>query len=167
MRIKHWISIFGLLSQVACSVGLPQPHSIDYNDKDFQSTTDLIFAYPEIFEMDDLTRYSKSINGVSIQLPNDGDSPDSRTLKHLADSFRFDFSKFSEIREKLEKTKLREFVRSGDSILFICDGFLDDSWGFMYSKRKLQMDSSWFTFRGHSVKFVEQVNNNWKRVAVR
>jgi hypothetical protein len=37
----------------------------------------------------------------------------------------------------------------------------------MYSKQGLTMDSSWIDFEGNSVKFVKDINKNWKRTAIR
>ena len=73
----------------------------------------------------------------------------------------------SSLRVKLEETKLREFARSGDSILFTVDGFLDNAWGFMYAKSGTKMDSAFFKFKDKSVKFIEDINTNWKKAAIR
>jgi hypothetical protein len=116
--------------------------------------------------MDDFTRYHKKINGVSVKLKTDEGDQDAQFLNVVEDSLNLDPKIVSSLRIKLEETKLRDFIKSGDTILFTVDGFLDTSWGFMYSKHGLTMDSSWFNFEGNSVKFVEDINKNWKRTAI-
>lgn len=117
--------------------------------------------------MDDFTRYHKKINGVSVKLKTDEGDQDAQFLNSVEDSLRLDPKIVSSLRIKLEQTKLRDFIKSGDTILFTVDGLLDTSWGFMYSKNGLTMDSSWFNFEGNSVKFVEDINKNWKRTAIK
>ena len=117
--------------------------------------------------MDDFTRYIKRLNGVSIKLSDKEGDQNAQYLYEVEDSLKLDAKIISALRIKLEDTKLRDFIKSGDTILFTVDGFLDNSWGFMYSKQGLTMDSIWFDFKGNSVKFVEDVNKNWKRIAIR
>lgn len=117
--------------------------------------------------MDDFTRYYKRLNGVSLKLKADEGDQDAQFLNAVEDSLKLDPKIVSSLRIKLEDTKLRDFIKSGDTILFTVDGFLDNSWGFMYSKHGLAMDSTWFSFKGNSIKFVEDINKNWKRTAIR
>ena len=104
---------------------------------------------------------------VSIKLNDKESDQYSKFLYKVVDSLKLDPKIVSVLRIKLEDTRLRDFIKSGDTILFTVDGFLDNSWGFMYSKQGLTMDSVWFDFEGYSVKFVEEVNKNWKRTAMR
>ena len=117
--------------------------------------------------MDDFTRHYKRLNGISIKINDKEGNQDAQFLHLVEDSLKLDAKIVSALRIKLEDTKLRDFIKSGDTILFTVDGFLDDSWGFMYSKQGLTMDSIWFDFKGNSVKFVEDVDRNWKRTAIR
>lgn len=145
----------------------PEPHALKYQDKEFNELATFILDQKDIYEMDDFTRYYKKLNGVSVKLKaNDGDQ-DAHFLNVVEDSLKLDPKIVSALRIKLEDTKLRDFLKSGDTILFTVDGFLDDSWGFMYSKGGLTMDSTWFSFKGNSLKFVEDINKNWKRTAIR
>lgn len=151
---------------ISCGLDLPRPHDVKFDEKEFNDLANFILTQQQIHEMDDFTRHFKSINGVSVKLTaNEGDQ-DAQFLNIVTDSLELDSKIVSELKVQLERTKLREFTKSGDSILFITDGFLDDSWGFIYSNRGTKMDSTWFTFKGHSVKFVESINKNWKRVAI-
>lgn len=117
--------------------------------------------------MDDFTRDVKRLNGVSIKLNDKEADQYTKHLYEVEDSLNLDPKIVSALRIKLKDTKLRDFIKSGDTILFTVDGFLDNSWGFMYSKQGLTMDSTWIDFKGNSVKFVENINKNWKRTAIR
>lgn len=152
---------------IGCGLNLAEPHALKYDDKEFNDLADLIIAQQAIYEMDDFTRHYKAINGVPIKLKNNEDDQYVQFLNFVLDSLNIDPKMVSALRSKLEATKLRYFTMSGDSILFTVDGFLDNSWGFMYAKRGLVMDFSWFMFKGHSIKFVENINNRWKRAAIR
>jgi hypothetical protein len=159
------LAIYSILV-VSCSFGVPEPHSLKYDAKTFDSLANFILRQEDIYEMDDFTRHFKSINGVFIKLNDKEGDQDAQYLNIVEDSLKLDPKIVSHLRMQLEETKLREFIKSGDSILFIVDGFLDNSWGFMYSKIPLRMDTTWFEFKGNSVKYVEDVNEHWKRTAI-
>ena len=165
---KQFFSTF-LVTLFFCScVNIyPEPHALKYQDKEFNELAGFILDQKDIYEMDDFTRDVKRLNGVSIKLSDKEDDQYSKFLYEVEDSLKLDPKIVSALRIKLEDTKLRDFIKSGDTILFTVDGFLDNSWGFMYSKQGLTMDSIWFDFKGNSVKFVEDVNKNWKRTAIR
>jgi hypothetical protein len=146
---------------------LPEPHSLKYQDKEFNELANFILDQKGIYEMDDFTRYHKRLNGVSVKLKADEGDQDAQFLNVVEDSLNLDPKIVSALRIKLADTKLRDFINSGDTILFTVDGFLDNAWGFMYSKRGLTMDSTWLNFNGSSVKFVSDINKNWKRTAIR
>ena len=152
---------------VSCGLNLPEPHALKYDDKKFNDVANFILNQNEVHEMDDFTRHHKFINGVSIKLRDGEGNQDGQFLNVAIDSLNLDQNVVMELRTKLEETSLRDFTMSGDSILFIVDGFLDNSWGFFYTRRGAEMDSTWFTFDGHSVKFVEDINDKWKRAAIR
>lgn len=145
----------------------PEPHALKYQDKEFNELASFILDQKDIYEMDDFTRHFKRLNGISIKLTDKEGDQDAQFLHVVEDSLKLDKKIVSALRIKLEDTKLRDFIKSGDTILFTVDGFLDDSWGFMYSKKGLTMDSTWFDFKGNSIKFVEDINKNWKRTAIR
>jgi hypothetical protein len=145
----------------------PEPHALKYQDKEFNELANFVLDQKDIFEMDDFTRYHKRLNGIAVKLKtNEGDQR-AQFLNVVEDSLNLDTKIVSALRIKLEETKLREFIKSSDTILFTVDGFLDNSWGFMYAKNSLTMDSTWFDFKGNSIKFVEDINKNWKRAAIR
>jgi hypothetical protein len=156
--------LFALL--LSCGNVFPEPHSLKYKDKQFNEIATFILSQRDIYEMDDFTRHYKSINGVFVKLKTDEGDQDAQFLNIVTDSLKLNPEVIFELRIKLEQSKLRQFIKSTDTILFIVDGFLDNSWGFMYSRRGLVMDSAWFDFKGHSIKFVEEVNSRWKRTAI-
>ncbi|MFI5406152.1 MAG: hypothetical protein ACHQ1D_06520 [Nitrososphaerales archaeon] len=140
---------------------------IKYQDKEFNEIASFILNQRDVDKMDDFTRHYKSINGVSIRLSAIEGNQKAQFLYIVEDSLKLDPKIVSALRIKLEVSKLREFTKSGDTILFIVDGFLNNSSGFLYSKHDLKMDSTWFYFKGNSVQFVEDINHNWKRTAIR
>jgi hypothetical protein len=167
MYRQRFLAFLICFAITSCIDIAPEPHSLKYQDKEFNEVANFILDQKDIYEMDDFTRYFKRLNGVSVKLKGNEGDQDAQFLNVVEDSLRLDPKIVSSMRIKLEDTELRDFVKSGDTILFTVDGFLDNSWGFMYSKRGLTMDSTWFNFEGNSVKFVEDINKNWKRTAIR
>ena len=140
---------------------------IEYDPKTFDKVAKRILDYPEIFQMDDFTRHNKFLNRIPIKLTEaDGDSSE-LLLSRVEDSLRLDSKIVNDLRWQLEKTKLRDFFRVGDTILFTVDGMLDTAWGFLYSSDTLKMDSSWFTFNGNSLRYTKDVNQHWKKIAIK
>lgn len=137
------------------------------HDKEFNELANFILEQQDIYEMDDFTRHVKKLNGFSIKL-NDKDGDQNTQLLHEVENLlKLDPKIVSELRSKLEDTKLRDFIKTGDTILFTVDGLFDNAWGFMYAKQGLAMDSTWFDYKGNAVKFVEDINKNWKRTIIR
>ncbi len=140
---------------------------VDYEHESFNTLAKAIIEHPEVFEMDDFSRHNKSLNHISIKLSNkEGDSSD-LLLNEAISILKLDSTVISSIRQQLKETKLRQFYRSRDTILFTVDGMLDNAWGFLYSENNLQMDSTWFDFHGHSVRHTKDINNHWKKVAIK
>jgi hypothetical protein len=140
---------------------------IEYDHDKFNAVADRIIKNPQIFQMDDFTRHNKYLNGISVKLSEaDGDSSD-QLLYRVVDSLGLETKVVNDLRIQLEKTKLRDFYRSGDTILFTVDGMLDTSWGFLYSAGNLKMDSSWFYFHGNSLLYTKDINSHWKYVAIK
>ena len=165
MNLRIYLAIY--LAFLVCSCADIVPEPLKYQDREFTDVANFILSQDGIYEMDDFTRYYKSINGVSVKLKDNEGNQDAQFLDVIEDSLKLDPKIVSALRIKLQDSKLREFIKSGDTILFHVDGFLDTSWGFMYSKKGLKMDSTWFDFEGRSVKFVEDINKQWKRTAIR
>lgn len=159
----------------SCFDGIPEPHSVNYDDS-FGALAVSILGQEAIFEMDDFTRHHKSINGIFIvtgerptpldSLAVEATSRRYQSLQFVLDSFHIPRDLFNEFRERLEETRLRAFYKSGDSILFTVDGFLDGSWGFMYSKKPLSSAPEPFRFGGNTVTLLDSVKPNWRRVAI-
>lgn len=172
---KYYPTFFFCILFTSCFDGIPEPHSLKFKD-DFNVLAKDIIAQKAIFEMDDLTRHHKSINGVFVYLgtkpePIDtlavqGTNRSYKPINQVLDSLHIKHDLFNDFRQRLEKTKLREFYKSNDSILFIVDGFLDDSWGFMYSNNELKSNSEVFQFGGYTVNLLDSINNNWRRVSI-
>jgi hypothetical protein len=165
--LRYILSILLFLILVpSCFNIFPEPHDLEFRSKEFNEIATAILNQKDVYEMDDFRRYQKSINGVAIKLGANDENQYGQILTIVEDSLRLNPETVSDLRKKLEDSKLREFIKSNDTILFIVDGFLDDSWGFMYSKKELKMDTTWFQFQHYTVKFVENTNSNWKRVAI-
>ncbi len=151
----------------SCGVNIPEAHSLNYDHKTFDSLAKYILLEKKIYAMDDFSRYHKSINEIAIKLSEKDENQNAQFLNIVEDSLSLEPKVVSHLRIQLEDTKLRDFYRSGDSILFTVDGLLDNAWGFMYCSRETKMDSIWFNFHGNSIKYVENINKNWKRVSIR
>lgn len=164
------ILIIILFLQSCWSFGLPDPHSLKYNERSFNALANDIVSQNKIYEMDDFTRYTKKLNGAFIRLTKE--KSDNEPFDHtqfidsVLDSLKIEKDLVNDFRKRLESTELRSFYKSGDSILFVVDGFLDNAWGYFYCRRGLSKDSSYFNFYGNYVRFVEDVNSNWKKVAI-
>jgi hypothetical protein len=167
MNWKVILSFIFTFFIISCVQIAPKAHDLKYQEKEFTELANFILDQNSIYEMDDFTRYYKKINGISVKLKNREGDQYAQFLHVVEDSLKLDSIVVSYLRNKLEETQLRDFTKSGDTILFTVDGFLDNSWGFMYSKRGLKMDSTWFDFKGNSIKFVEDVDANWKRTVIR
>lgn len=167
MNRQFFLTFLVTLLFSSCVDIYPKPHAPKYQDKEFNELASFILDQKDIYEMDDFTRDVKRLNGFSIKLDDKEGDQYSKFLYEVEDSLKLDPKIVSALRIKLEDTKLRDFIKSGDTILFTVDGFLDNSWGFMYSKQGLTMDSTWFDFKGNSVKFVEDINKSWKRTVIR
>ena len=173
---KYFFIVSLCFSFTSCSDGIPEPHSLEYKKETFDVLAKDIIDQTSIFEMDDFTRHYKSINGVSVYLGEKLEPIDTlavqttnrsyKPLKQILDSLNISQTLFDDFRQRLEKTKLREFYKSSDSILFIVDGFLDNSWGFMYSKNMLDSSAEAFRFGEYTVNLLGPVNKNWRRVAI-
>ena len=172
---KYYQTLFICILFASCFDGIPEPHSLEFKDQ-FDNLAKDIISQNEIFEMDDLTRHYKSINGVSIYLGRKPEPIDTlavqvtnrsyKPINQVLDSLKISKDLFDNIRLRLEETKLREFYKSNDSILFIVDGFLDNSWGFMYSKNPLKSNSEAFRFGDYTVNLLDSINMNWRRVSI-
>jgi hypothetical protein len=173
--IKYSFTAFFTFLFTSCSDSIPEPHSIVYKETFGVLAKDII-TQNSIFEMDDFTRHHKSINGVFVYLGKKPDPIDTlavqgtnrsyKPLKLVLDSLKIDQVLFDNFRQRLEETKLRSFYKSRDSVLFIVDGFLDDSWGFLYSKKTLNSNREAFRFGGYTVNLLDSVNKNWRKVSI-
>jgi hypothetical protein len=168
--------IFSILTvSFSSCLSFGEPHSLKYKPS-FNEVANEIVSQKTIFEMDDFTRDYKSINGVWIYL---GDKPDPKDtlacrgtdrcpkpLNMILDSFHIDRKVFESIQNKLRETKLRSFQKSGDSVLFIVDGLLDDAWGFLYSTRSLGSKERDFKLGAYHVHLGDSINKNWRQVGI-
>ncbi len=173
--IKPYLVLFLCIALSSCLDGLPEPHSLEYKNT-FDALAKDIITQQEIFEMDDFTRHHKSINDViiysglkpdpfdtlAVQMTNRSYSP----IAQVLDSLNIRQVLFEDFRKRLEETKLREFYKSNDSILFVVDGFLDDSLGFMYSNSQLDCNSNAFSFGSYTVNLLDSINKHWRRVSI-
>ncbi|MGC4099787.1 hypothetical protein [Ferruginibacter sp.] len=166
--MKHIIYILLLFFLVSCGDDvIREPHSLAYDSTSFNALANKIIKQNSIFEMDDLKRHYKKINKVNVRYSNGNDAGDTACadLYTVIDSLKIDKALVFDLKRDLEKTTLREFYKSNDSILFRVDGLLGTSWGFFYSKRPLNNTTS-FTFTDFLIENIERVNAHWKKVAI-
>jgi len=175
-HIKYSALFFFLILSTSCFDGITEPHSLKF-DKTFDLLAKDINSQKEIFEMNDLTRHYGRLNGFLIHAIAKPKVENSSTLinteegfkplNQILDSFNINRDLFENFRHRLEETRLREFYKSNDSILFIVDGFLSDSWGFIYSTKQLRSTAVDFDFGEFSVTLLDSINENWRKVAIR
>ena len=150
--------------------GLPDFESPKYGSKSFNQLSYDILRQKQINEMDDLTRYSKKINDVYISLvkpqKTDSSEPEQIFINQLLDSLNIDRLVVERLRAQLIKTKLREFFKSNDSILFRVDGYMGNSYGYFYSAKPMRTGVDSFNFINHWVTVYEDVNENWKKATI-
>lgn len=173
-RILTIVSLYLIITLNSC-YSIEEPHSLNYKPQ-FDDLAEEIIAQPNIFEMDDFTRHYKSLNGTFIYLGNTPDPSDilgckgsnncPQSLERTIDSFQIDLTVFSSIQEKLRKTKLRYFYKSGHTVLFIVDGFLDDSWGFLYDSKGINKSDKDFLHGKYSIHLLDSINPKWRRVSI-
>lgn len=168
LLISGLIIVF-LINSAGFALGLREPHSLKYDDKPFSKIAYDIVHQNEIFEMDDCSRYYKTLNGVDITLDEKEPKADSFFhpvyLKKTLDSFHISRAGFDNLRSQLASTELRSFTKSQDSILFSVDGFLDGSWGFLYVGKGIK-DTADGRVGRHYYHFIEQVNYKWSKVSI-
>ena len=162
------ISIIIFVSITGCSWIVPEPHSLKFNRETFDPLAEDIINQQSIFEMDDFTRYYSSINNVRIRFEKEpADSLDNTLFyDNVIDSLKIQRTLVEDLRTRLQKTNLRQFYKSNDSIVFIVDGFLSDSWGYFYSKKPLNNDTTEFYFGQHQIHYIESINEHWKKAAM-
>jgi hypothetical protein len=165
---KHFRCIISLSLSFFCttSCGFEFVH-VEYQEKAFNKISNDILDHPEIQQMDDLSRDIKTFNYISINRQIDNEQLASSVLNTMLDSLKIDKDAVKNIRKQLLETKLRYYEKYGDTILFIVDGMLDTSWGFLFSKDGLSNDTSWFSLGGNSVKLTQVINERWGKVAVK
>jgi hypothetical protein len=153
---------------ISCSNIIAAPYSLEYDKDIFDPVAKEIIGQNFIFEMDDFTRYSKWLNGIRIRTirERENDYDYTRFIDSVADSLKICKTIIENFRMKLEKTKLRAFYKCSDSLLFIVDGFLDNAWGYFYSEKLLQNDSTQFKFGNNYVRYMYDVNSHWKKVVI-
>ncbi len=72
-----------------------------------------------------------------------------------------DFEKF---RLYLEKSELRSYYRTKDYSIFIVDGFLDNSWVFLYNHTERELGDEYFDAGNYSIKRTKNLGDNWHRI---
>ena len=150
---------------------LPSRSSFDepeFDKKPFDRLAHNILDQAQISEMNDFNRYTKNLNGYSIRFDEKASKDDDFTIyiDRLEDSLKIDKALVEQIRSQLEDTKLSEFYRSNNSILFRCDGMMGNSRGYFYSSAVLQNDAITFTFQHYSVQIFEPVDEHWAKVNI-
>jgi hypothetical protein len=165
-RILFSMLLFTVIS-LSCQFGIREPHSLEYNKETFDQLAKEILSQDEVFEMDDFSRYSKRLNNVSVRLSRESSGEEYGSfVDSVVDSLGIDRTLVEKLRQKLEKTQLREFYKRNDSVLFVVDGFLDDSWGFLYSRNQLKSDTNYVQFGEFDVRYIDSVNQYWRKVSV-
>ena len=120
--------------------------------------------YGKITELDDCQRYGKSINGIPIKMSKE-ETEDGygKYYKEVLIENEIDESDFERFREKLEKTKLRHYLRTDRYSVFIVDGILGNVWGYLYSHTEEKINYDYFKVDVYTIRIVEDLGDNWYR----
>jgi len=161
-------AIILLLPGILFVSGLPDGEPPKFKNESFNQLANDILNQNQINSMDDLTRFTKKVNDIYVTLDKSGKSESSNTIfiDSLLDSLKIDKQIFNNLRRQLERTKLREFFKSNDSILFVADGWMSHSYGYFYSKKPMIFGAESFRFAGHFVRVYNEVNSNWKKAEI-
>lgn len=164
------LGVFAALPVIGFVSGFPDFDPPKYEQASFNMLANDIIRQEQIIQMDDLTRYYKRINRVNISFtkPEKSDTFEGlEFIDDLLDSMKVDRQLVENLRYQLEKTKLREFIRSNDSVLFRVDGYNGHSYGYFYSSKPMKPGTNSFFFSGYSVSVYQDVNPNWKKANIR
>jgi hypothetical protein len=148
----------------------PNPHDVQLNKAEATALKDDFLSYGKIFEMDDATRCHKSINNESLKLYDFSDSDQDlcnqygKELDEILTEYDIQKATYLDFRLRLEQTKLRTYCYEKEKNLFITDGFLDSSWGYLYSDSTLTNEDDYFQMCGRTIKVVEMMGDNWYRI---
>ena len=147
-------------------MAIPEPHSVELNKTSASEFITKVESYEKLFEFDDCQRYTKRINGISVRM-NEKESDDEygTYYKFVLEDQNIDEEVFENFRNYLEKSKLRTYLRYEDYSLFIVDGFLDNSWGYLYLHSDQKLGDNYFKIDNYMIKVVEDLEDNWYRIA--
>jgi hypothetical protein len=155
---------------------IPSAHSLEFDEQTFTELASDIVRQKQIFEMDDCSRSTRRLNSVYIRMTELHDKSDSLCCpdyqccpiyyKRALDSLQVDHPTFQDFKQRLLATELRSFYKDGENVLFIVDGFLGDSWGFLYRGNRPSLKEELFKMGHYSVKDVDSINPTWRRVAI-
>jgi hypothetical protein len=193
IKIILWIGlpllfIVGLiiwhLAELTFAFSFPEPHNIDLNVKFATKLVNDFDKYGKIYQLDDLTRYQKYINGIAVSTKitssdslNDNNTDiDNLNIKNKVNNFnsrriyykdllkklQIDNTVLEDFRSRLEKSKLREYHRIDKYSIFVIDGFLDDIWGYYYIHGKDSAQTDFFVHE-FSIHTIEKIAPNWYR----
>ena len=146
----------------------PEPHSIPL-DKEFANKLINEFeGLANIRQLDDCTRYSKRMNGISIRMNELETSEEyGEYYKAVLEELSIKESDFDRLRKGLEESKLRSYCRIDGYSVFIVDGFLDSFWGYLYSH-----DQDYFVEEkgplicgGYSISTSKDLGDNWYQIS--
>ncbi|MFI0431207.1 hypothetical protein [Mariniflexile sp. HMF6888] len=145
---------------------IPEPHSIELDKVTATKFISDIESYGKIFELDDCQRYTKRINGISVRMnEKENDNEYGTYYKLILKDESIDEKVFENFRKYLDESELRTYQKIEDYSLFVVDGFLDNIWGYLYLHSDRELGTEYFNVDHHSIKIIEDLGDNWYRIA--
>ena len=142
--------------------GIPDPGDVPLPKEEATKLVQDFEAYGKIHELDDFTRHSKSINGITIRM-TEKESDYGKYYKEVLAEQGIEPEVLENFRSRLEETKLREYQKYGNYSVFIVDGMFDSVWGYVYVHGNESIPDDYFEIDGYTIKAVEDLGDNWYR----
>jgi hypothetical protein len=155
-----------ILPSLMLASAIPEPHSVDLNKVEASKFIADLENYEKIFELDDCKRFTKRINGISVRMNEDESDDEYGTYyKLILQDQSIDEEVFESFRKYLDESKLRSYQKIEDYSIFVVDGFLDNLWGYLYLHSDRKIGTEYFNVDHYSIKVIEDLGDNWYRIA--
>ncbi|MFZ9848561.1 MAG: hypothetical protein ACO3EE_10475 [Flavobacteriales bacterium] len=146
---------------------MPSIDDVPLDKKVANKLVDDFNRYAKIYEMDDCTRYTKSINGIfvrTVEKIEEQEDGYGDYYKDVLTKQNIDFATFEDFRTRLEESRLREYQKVNQYSVFIVDGFMDSIWGYLYVHDNKPAPKESLSIKGHTIHVVKGLGDNWYQI---
>ena len=159
--------VFMMLQGLMFASAMPSPGDVPLDKQVAKQLVDDFDRYDKIDEMDDCTRYTKSINGISVRMVEEIVVNEDGYGDYYLDVLKkqnIDLATFENFKSRLEESGLREYQRVDRYSVFIVDGFLDSIWGYLYVHDNKPAPKESFSIKGYTIHIVKTLGDNWYQI---